>query len=280
MPRLSCNQLSTFRWSLDEDLYHYRKAGFEAIGLWRRKLVDFGIERALELLHESGLSVASLTWAGGFTGIDGRTFDDSLRDACDAIRLAAEVAADNLILFTGGRNGHTNRHSERLLAAALDGLLPLAEAMGVTLAVKPMHPACSAEWSFLTSLEETAELVERWASPRLKMVYDTYQFPLMGGSSAALEQIVPHVSLVQLADARTPHSIDLDRCPLGEGRLPVAETVQALNAAGYTGYFDAELLGPSVEAIDYATLLEHTRQAYDAMLGQAGAVTAASPHRL
>ncbi|TWT75901.1 Xylose isomerase-like TIM barrel [Posidoniimonas polymericola] len=279
MPRLSCSQLSTFRWSLDEDLYHYHKAGFETIGLWRRKLVDFGIERGLELLQDSGLTVASLTWAGGFTGIDGRTFDDSLRDACDAIRLAAHARAENLILFTGGRNGHTTRHAERLLDAALDCLLPLAEAMGVTLALKPMHPACAAEWSFLTGVEEAAEVVRRCDSPRLRLVYDTYQFPLRGDSLAALCDLIPLVSLVQLADARTPHGIDLDRCPLGEGQLPVAETVRALNAAGYTGYFDAELLGPSVEAIDYATLLEHTRQAYDAMICQAEPITAASPNR-
>lgn len=280
MPRLSCNQLSTFRWSLDEDLYHYRKAGFETIGLWRRKLVDFGVERGLELLQESGLRVCSLNWAGGFTGIDGRSFEESVRDACDAVRLADEANAENLVLYAGGRNGHTTRHAERLLASALDTLLPLAEAMGVTLALKPMHPACSAEWSFINCIQEAATLVRGYDSPRLRLTYDNYQFPLTEKGLSDLGAIAPLIGLVQLADTRTPHGIDLDRCPLGEGALPVADTIRTLIAAGYTGCFDAEILGPSVEALEYDDLLARTRTAYDQMLVRADSpAPLAAPNR-
>ncbi len=268
MPRLSCSQLSTFRWSFEEDLYQYKRAGFKAIGLWRRKLQDFGIERGLDLIEESGLAVSNMTWAGGFTGSDGRSFDESVKDACQAIRLAGEARAGCLVVYTGGRNSHTPRHATRLLRAAIDEVLPLAEAMGVTLAIKPMHPACAAEWTFLTSLPETVELIASYGCSRLQLAYDTYQFPLHGRGLSDLADLAPMIALVQLADAQTPHGVDLDRCPLGEGGVPVGQIVHALLAAGYEGFFDVELMGPSVESIDYAQLLNHSREAYDAIMAQ------------
>ena len=45
MPRLSMNEMTTLRWSFEEDVQQYRAAGISAIGVWRRKLSDFG-ERA------------------------------------------------------------------------------------------------------------------------------------------------------------------------------------------------------------------------------------------
>ncbi|MCA9239956.1 MAG: sugar phosphate isomerase/epimerase, partial [Planctomycetales bacterium] len=243
MPRLSCSQLSTFRWSFEEDLYYYKLSGFEAIGLWRRKLLDFGLERAIELLAESGLTVSNLTWAGGFTGVDGRSFQESVHDARGALHLASAVGAQCLLVYAGGRNCHTLRHAQRLLCTALDELLPLAEQLNVPLAIKPTHPACSGEWSFLTTLEDTARVLESRPSRCLKMAFDTYHFPLHGEGLRVLEQLIPHIALVQLADAHTPHGIDLDRCPLGEGEVPVTQLVHALLRFGYDEYFDAELMG-------------------------------------
>ncbi len=91
MPRLSMNEMTTYRWSFDEDVQHYRAAGIPAIGVWRRKLSDFGEQRGIELLKESGLAVSNLLWAGGFTGSEGHTFRESVDDAVEAIRLAGAM---------------------------------------------------------------------------------------------------------------------------------------------------------------------------------------------
>lgn len=271
MPRLSCNQLSTYRWTFEEDLYHYRQAGYHAIGVWRRKLQEFGVERGLDLLYESGLAVSTMTWAGGFTGIDGRRFQESVADAIDAVRLAKQAQAKSLIVYTGGRNGHTPRHARRLVLSALQEVLPLAEALGVTLALKPMHPACATEWSILTTLQETFELIAQLGSSRLGIAYDTYQFPLSGAGLEELTDLTPAIALVQLADAHTPHGVDLDRCCLGDGRVPVEQILHTLLAAGYDGYFDLELMGPSLQQTDYGTRLASGRQVYDAMVQRAPA---------
>src|SRR4051812_644354 len=101
---LSMNEVTTYRWSFEEDVANYVAAGWPAIGVWRQKLSDFGEQRGIELLSESGLKVSNLLWAGGFTGSDGRTFRESVDDALEAVRLAAEMHAGCLVVYSGGRS--------------------------------------------------------------------------------------------------------------------------------------------------------------------------------
>ena len=88
MMRLSMNEMTTYRWSLAHDVENYQEAGYSGIGVWRHKLSDEKEDQAIDLLADSGLSVTNLSWAGGFTGSDGRTLAESIEDAADAIRLA------------------------------------------------------------------------------------------------------------------------------------------------------------------------------------------------
>ncbi|MCG8587256.1 MAG: sugar phosphate isomerase/epimerase, partial [Pirellulales bacterium] len=125
MARLSINELTTYRWSFEEDVLHSAAAGYEAIGVWRPKLADFGEDKGCELLRESGLAVSNLLWAGGFTGSDGRSFADSVDDATEAVRLAADMQAGCLILYSGSAAQHTARHARRLFVTALEELLPV-----------------------------------------------------------------------------------------------------------------------------------------------------------
>ncbi len=263
---LSMNEVTTYRWSFEEDVWRYAAAGYKAIGVWRQKLTDFGEEQGVDLLAESGLRVTNLLWAGGFTGSDGRSLAESVDDASHAIRLAGAMNAGCLVVYPGGRNNHTFRHAERLLRTAIEKLLELAEAAEVTLAIEPMHPACAAEWTFLTDLESTIALVESFATPYLKLVLDTYHFGHDRTVLANLGEIAPHLALVQLGDRRRSHGIDQDRCALGKGVVPLTEIVHDLLEAGYQGPFDVELVGQDIESSDYQRLLSESKQAFNGFL--------------
>ena len=264
--RLSMNEVTTYRWSFEQDVWHYVEAGYQAIGVWRQKLSDYGEERGVDLLAESGLQVTNLHWAGGFPGSDGHSLEESLDDASDAIRLAGAMRAGCLVVYPGGRNNHTFRHAERLLRTAIDTLLELAEAADVTLAIEPMHPACAAEWTFLTDIESTIAILEYFHSPRLKMVLDIYHFGHDRSMLANLHEIVPHTALVQLGDRRSEHGIDQNRCLLGAGNIPLAEILQNLLEVGYQGDFDVELVGQDMQLCDYEYLLKTSAQTFDRLL--------------
>jgi sugar phosphate isomerase/epimerase len=176
MGRLAINELTTFRWSLEEDIENYAAFGIGAIGVWRQKLADCGENKGAELLAEAGLTVSSLQWAGGFTGSCGPSHDENLDDARAAIRLAAQLQAGCLIIHSGARGIHTHNHARRLFRQALDKLLPVAEDWGVTLAVEPMRGDCGGEWTFLNCLNETFDLVVGYNSGSLQIALDTYHW--------------------------------------------------------------------------------------------------------
>ena len=69
--RLSVNQVTTIRWNLEQIVVACQETGINSIGVWRRKLEEFGEERGIDFLLESELHVSSLSWAGGFTGSHG-----------------------------------------------------------------------------------------------------------------------------------------------------------------------------------------------------------------
>jgi sugar phosphate isomerase/epimerase len=267
MAQLSMNETTTFRWSFEEDVANYAAAGIPAIGVWRQKLSDFGASKGAELIEETGLKVSHLLWAGGFTGSDGRSYRDSVEDAAEAVRTAAELRTDTLVVYSGARAGHTFNHARRLIQSALKELLPLATEFGVYLAVEPMHPGCAREWTFLTSIDDVVALLGAVGSPQVKIVFDTYHLGQDPGVVDRIAQIAPQIAIVQLGDAHHPPEGDQDRCRLGEGTVPLKEIVAALKAAGYDGYYDVELLGEELGTSDYRELLEHGKSAFAQLVG-------------
>ena len=270
MPTLSMNEVTTYRWPLEEDVRRYAAAGYEGIGVWRQKLADYGEEAGVDLIAESGLRVTNLLWAGGFTGSDGRTPEEGVQDAAHAIRLAGALGAGCLVVYPGGRNNHIYRQAERLLRGAIDQLLGFAADVEVTLAIEPMHAACAADWTFITELEAAVALVESYNSPFLKLVFDTYHFGHDATVLANLAEIVPHVGIVHLADRLEPHGADQDRRALGTGRLDLAELVRGLLDAGYVGDFDVELFGREIEQTDNDELLRSSLAFFERVLAPVG----------
>ncbi|MCO6455766.1 MAG: sugar phosphate isomerase/epimerase [Pirellulaceae bacterium] len=269
MARISVNEVTTFRWSFEEDVQNYAALGIPAIGVWRQKLSDYGEEKGVELLQEVGLEVSSLLWAGGFTGSDGRSHAESLADAREAIRLAAALRAGCLIVYSGARGGHTHNHARRLLTGALTQLSPVAAEFGVTLAIEPMHDGCAADWTFLTDLDETLRLLDQIDRPEVKLVFDCYH---LGQDPAILDRLVDlrqRIAIVQLGDARQPPRGEQDRCPLGGGTIPLAELVEGLREAGYDGFLEVELLGEEFEALDYHEVLSSSKRFVESLISPA-----------
>jgi sugar phosphate isomerase/epimerase len=266
MARLSMNEMTTFRWSFEEDVAQYASAGITAMGVWRQKLSDFGEEKGIELLARQKIAVSNLLWAGGFTGSDGRTFRESIEDGLEAVRLAAQMHAGCLVVYSGARAGHTHSHARRLLRDAFRELVPAADDYDVTLAIEPMHAGCAAEWTFLTSLDEALTLLDAAESPRVKLAFDTYHLGLEPNIVQRIPELASRVAVVHLGDSKEQPDGESNRCRLGEGTIPLREIVSALESSGYQGFYDVELIGEDIEPLDYRELLEHSRQAFQRLV--------------
>ncbi len=260
MLRLSVHELSTYRWSFEEDVLNYHAAGFGAIGIWRPKLMDYGEEKGAELIREHGLEISSLQWIGGFTGSDGRSYRESLHDALDAIQLAADIGAATVTVLSGGRAGHTKGHAQRLLRNALKELAEAAQAVGVQLAVEPMHVGCAFDWSFLNTIPQCLDLISAIDNPNLGITFDCYHLAQDSMALTWLDSIVKYVRLVQLGDAKHAPLGEQNRCLLGHGCVPLADIVTAFRNGGYDGYYEIEIVGQEVEHLGYEEILGEAKQ--------------------
>lgn len=259
MNTVSINQLSTLRWSFEEDAEAYYRHGFSGIGIYRPKLEDFGLDRAIELLEEFKLNPTSLSWVGGFTGSDGRRYTDAVSDGLQAIREASQLGVESLVVLAGGRNNHIRNHARRTLCDALTEIMPAAEDHGVKLSIEPFHPGCGDEWSFVSDLRSTLEIIEIVDSPQLGIALDTYHLGLDQEVLAWLPDVIPYLHLVQLGDARHSPLGEMNRCLLGEGAVPLQHILRVLLEYNYSGPLEVELIGEDVETISYEEILEHTR---------------------
>ena len=173
----------------------------------------------------------------------------------DALNLAATLKADCLVAYTGGRGGHTRRHAWRLTRVALSELGAVAHALSINVAIEPMHAGCGAECTFLHDLDATLELLNDVNEDSVKLVFDTYHLGCDEGVIDRLPAITPHLALVHLGDAHHPPQGEMDRCLLGQGRIPLREIITALCECGYRGFYEVELMGPEIELQNYQDLV-------------------------
>jgi sugar phosphate isomerase/epimerase len=265
MPKLSLNEMTTYRWSFDEDVTNYRELGIEGIGVWRRKVNEFGEERAGELIQDSGLKVSAVLWGGGFTGADGRSYKESVEDAVEGIQTAGQLGAEVFVVVSGPRGGHTHNHARALIVDALAELAPVAQESGVALGLEPMHAMFAKEWTFLSNLDDTLAVLDRVEHDSVGLVFDTYHLWCEERVVERIGEIAPRVRLVQLADWHDPPRSDNDRVLPGTGCAAVREMVQAFAEAGYDGFYDIEILSDELWHSDYRQLVQDCRQSFETL---------------
>jgi sugar phosphate isomerase/epimerase len=136
------------------------------------------------------------------------------------------------------------------------------------LAIEPMHLGCAAEWTFLTGLEDTLELIHAIDCPAIRLAFDVYHLGQDQEILSQLPELVPQLALVQLGDARQTPCGEQNRCRLGEGTLALQEIIATLNQAGYNGYYDIELMGEDLDYPDYRELILHSKQVFEQWNGK------------
>ena len=256
--RLSLSQLTTLRWSMSDEVVQLKQAGFDAIGLWRPKLSQFGEERAAEALTRARLQVSSISFAGGFTGGCGLGYLEAIEDGRMAIDQARIVGAKTVVVVGGSANGHTVRHSHRMVKDGLRQLADFAELAQVTLSILPMHPVFQKRWTFLNTLDQTLDLLSQVDHPSVGLAFDAYHLWKEPRLLERIPELVPMTNIVQLSDSHPTAESEQDRLLPGQGVIPLPELIQTFQAASYAGYFDIQVWSGNVWKSNYAHLIEQT----------------------
>ncbi len=265
MGRWSISEFTTYHWSLEEEIQMCHCHGFRGIGIWNQKLEDHQFDEYLDRLFESQLQVTSFSWIGGFTGSDGVSYLDAVKDAIAGIRRAAQIGAETVILYPGARHGHTSSHSQRLLTSALNELIPYALDYGVRLALEPMDQTHAPQWSIFETPEESIEYVLRYDPRSLGLVIDLFHVGMSAQVFDRLDEIRNHLALVQLADRKSRDQVsgngtDQSRTMLFDGDVQILKWISRFEEIGYDQFYEIELFGPQLEHVSYEERLKRSRE--------------------
>jgi fatty-acyl-CoA synthase len=148
------------------------------------------------------------------------------RELGAAVELAREWGAPTVRVF-GGESDDLDD-----IARRLDAALARVADSGVTVALET-HDAFS-------SAARVAELVRRVDNPSFAAVWDVHHPYRVGESpDEVVRALGTRIELVHVKDARRDRD-DWQLVPLGEGEVPLRESLAALAAIGYGGWLTVE----------------------------------------
>jgi sugar phosphate isomerase/epimerase len=246
-PRLSVSAVCSWRWSLEEDLAFWARAGIGQVGLSFRKLEQAGLAAARERVLAADLRVSNLLEFGHFRLAERASWPAQQERLLRALDFAAEVGAGSLVLTSGapGRLGW-----EEAAAALGEALAPVARAAtarGVVLTVENTSPLFL-DLSFTTSLRDAGELASRLG---IGLCVEVQSCFAERGLEDSLREFGKRIAHVQLSDYAVGSRSVPDRAVPGDGDIPLPAILAALAHVGYRGPFELELLGPRIEAEGY-----------------------------
>ena len=116
-------------------------------------------------------------------------------------------------------------------------------------------------------MQDALNITEPLENPFLKLALDVYHFGIDSEPDLQLlADVVDRIAIVHLGDGKTSPAGEQDRCLLGQGTVPLREILDVLRRVGFDGFLDVELLGESVEHIDYQELIEHSYRSLQDMI--------------
>jgi sugar phosphate isomerase/epimerase len=274
-PRLSINQATIKYAGLDEALRITSAAGVQSIGLWRESVAEVGLENAAKLVAESGLRVSSLCRAGFFTADEGAARQSAMDDNRRAIEETAALAAAGadgsaavLVLVAGG----LPTGSKDLVGArervrdAIAELEPTARALGVTLALEPLHPMYAADRAVMSTLGQALDLAEQFPAESVGVVVDAFH---VWWDPDVLRQIARagisgRIASYQVCDWITPLAADvlLSRGMMGDGHIDFTSLSRAVIDAGYTGDVEVEIFNQEIWDSERVSVVNRTVLAF------------------
>jgi len=262
--RLSLNTMTTKTLTLRQAVQACAAAGLPAIGVWRDRVAEAGLDAADKLIRDHGLRVSSLCRGGFLTGVaDGAAALDDNRRAIDE---AATLGAPELVMVVGGVVDRDLPGARARVADRLAELVPYAAARDVRLALEPLHPMFCADRAVISTLRQALDLAAPYPAATVGVVVDTFH---VWWDPDLAEQVAEagaqgRISSYQVCDWLVPMAADplLSRGMMGDGVIDFGAVTALVDAAGYRGDIEVEIFNEAVWATDGAMVINMMKQRY------------------
>ena len=261
--RLSFNQITAERASLGEVVEACARHGVPYIAVWRHKLAETGLDRAVRLVRDAGLRVSSVCRGGMFPAATGEERAARIEDNRRAVDEAAALGAGVLVLVCGAAPDRDIAAARRMVADGIAELVPCARERGVRLGIEPMHPGFAAERSCITTLREARRLAERFDLSTVGVVADVFH---IWWDPELYDQLARAAGLLvgfHVSDWLVPvHDVLMNRGMMGDGVIELCRMRAAVDRAGYAGPIEVEIFNQAVWDTPLGILVPLVKERY------------------
>lgn len=249
--RLSVNQMTFAGTTFENDVQTCRDVGILGLGVEARKLEDGRDEEFAELLATADIqatlcvpespSILPVALFGGSQ--DPRV---RLGEMIASIRRFERFRPAQFITLTGVDGSRAEAEQRRTVVEGYRRVGAAAAEAGALVGIEPIRARFAPESSIVSSVEEAADLVDEIGMPNVGIVYDVWHHFDSPTLLADIESYSSLFTIVQLGDAPRGDHHGINRSIPGDGVVPLGSILDALERAGYTGWFDLELLADPV----------------------------------
>ncbi len=236
-----------YKTPLENIIKECAKRNIGYISPWRSELVGKDLSRLRNLLDESNIKVNSLCRSSYYTAQDKQQRNLAIDDNKRALDDAAKLGAGSYVQVVGSLYpGQKNLQEVRAqVKEGIFNLLEHSKAVGVSIAIEPLHPMTCGDRSCITTLREALDLCDELDPSHdfnLGVVVDVYH---VWWDAYIFEQIKRASSRIlnfHVADwLLTTSDLVNDRGMPGDGCIDIKQLREAVEKSGFSGAVELEV---------------------------------------
>lgn len=223
--------------------------GFGAIAPWRREVEGGDVVAIARQIREAGLSVSSYCRSSPIPADSAATREAQYQENRRALADAATLGAACFVIVAGGLPG-TSRDIGDARAQVEEGLARLlveARALGVSIAIEPLHPMYAADRCCVNTLAQALDMCARLDPDRaggIGVAIDAYHVWWDPDLAAGIRRAGSErrLNAFHICDWLVP-TVDLlmDRGMMGDGVIDLAAMRRLVEATGFAGHAEIEI---------------------------------------
>ncbi|PTM57959.1 sugar phosphate isomerase/epimerase family protein [Desmospora activa] len=245
--RISLNQITTENWSLPDAAEGCVRAEIPWISIWRHKLQEIGLNQSKKIIRDTGLRVSSLCRGGMFPAATDSERQSRLDDNRRAIEEAAELGTDVLVLVCGAAPDRDLDSARQWVAEGIEKLVPYAKDYGIKLGIEPLHPMFAADRSVIVTLKQANTILDTIQSPQVGVIVDVYHVWWDPDLYQQITRAGNKILGFHVSDWAHPlPDLFKGRAMIGDGVIEIRRIRQAVEAAGYTGPIEVEIINQAI----------------------------------
>jgi sugar phosphate isomerase/epimerase len=254
--RLSFNQITSDKVDLQTAVEACARHGIPNIAVWRHKLKETGLTRAVQMIQDAGLHVSSVCRGGMFPAATRAERNDRVEDNLRAVDEAAALGADVLVLVCGAAPDKDIAGARAMVEDGISRIAHYAADRGVKLGIEPLHPAFAAERSCITTLREARRLAEKFEPATVGVIADVYHIWWDPELYDELSRLEGRIFGFHVSDWLVPaQNVLMNRGMMGDGVIELRRIRSAVEVAGYRGPIEVEIFNEVVWATPIEELL-------------------------